>query len=243
MKKNILTLAFLLCAVTVFGQNKQEVVRLKNGSVVKGTVVGEVSDSIAVQAADGSLFIFATSEIAERTQGAATPLAHSVNRPSVAQKPLAVQADGGAQYVYIQPEKSPALAGILSYLFPGAGQFYYGNSRLGWTDLAEHATCLVLMEGGQLLYNNYSETNAEVAMTGSRMYLVGLIWGVVNQICSIVDAVKGTKAYNRENGYAMYNVGGGVSVGARPQLTYERPEYAMQVPNTLNAGMGFRITF
>ena len=58
-----------------------------------------------------------------------------------------------------------------------------------------------------------------------------------------MDAVKGTKAYNRENGYAMFDVGGGVSVGARPQLTYERPEYAMQVPGTLNAGMGFRITF
>ena len=29
----------------------------------------------------------------------------------------------------------------------------------------------------------------------------------------------------------------------RPQLTYEHPEYAMQVPGTLNAGMGFRITF
>jgi len=81
------------------------------------------------------------------------------------------------------------------------------------------------------------------ARTGVGLVLVGTVWGVVNQICSIVDAVKGTKRVNRENGYAMFDVGGGVSVGARPQLTYERPEYAMQVPNTLNAGMGFRITF
>ena len=61
MKKTIITLAFLLCAVTVFGQNKQEVVRLKNGSVVKGTVVNEANDSIAMQTADGSVFFFSRS--------------------------------------------------------------------------------------------------------------------------------------------------------------------------------------
>jgi len=48
---------------------------------------------------------------------------------------------------------------------------------------------------------------------------------------------------NRENGFAMFNVGGGVSVGARPQLTYEQPEYAMHIPASLNAGMSFRIAF
>ena len=67
MKKSILTMAFLLCAVAVFGQNKQEVIRLKNGSTVKGAVVGERNDSIAVKTADGSTFIFATSDITERT--------------------------------------------------------------------------------------------------------------------------------------------------------------------------------
>ena len=244
MKKTILTMAFLLCAVAMFGQNKQEVVRLKNGSVVKGAVVGEANDSIAMQTADGSVFIFAASDVTERTQEASVPEAHSVHRPAAAAKePVSVPAEGTQQYVYIQPEKSPALAGILSYLFPGAGQFYYGNKTLGWTDLAENVTCLVLMEGGKLLYNNYAETNKDVAMTGSRMYVIGLIWGVVNQICSIVDAVKGTKAVNRVNGYAMYPIGNGVSVGARPQLTYERPEYAMHVPSSLNAGMGIRIAF
>ena len=66
MKKSIITLAFLLCAVAVFGQNKLEVVHLKNGSVVKGAVVGEKNDSIAVQASDGSVFIFATNDITQR---------------------------------------------------------------------------------------------------------------------------------------------------------------------------------
>ena len=258
MKKTILIMAFLLCAVAVMGQNKQEVIRLKNGSTVKGAVVGEVNDSIAMQTADGSVFIFATGDIAERTTES-TSLArqveaqqavsvHSVTQRGVATaqqgmtaKPAPAMGSDGVQYVYVQPEKSPALAGILSYLFPGAGQFYYGNNQLGWTDLYEHVACLVLVEGGRQLVARTN--NDEIALYGAGMILVGGVWGVVNQICSIVDAVKGTKRVNRENGYAMFDVGGGVSVGARPQLTYERPEYAMQVPGTLNAGMGFRITF
>ena len=253
-------MAFLLCAVAVMGQNKQEVIRLKNGSTVKGAVVGEVNDSIAMQTADGSVFIFATGDIAERT-AEATSLARQVEaqqaasaqsvtqrgvataQSGVTAKPAPVMGSDGVQYVYVQPEKSPALAGILSYLFPGAGQFYYGNSRMGWIDFSEHVTCLVMMELGQRIYNANVDTNTDNAAVGLSMYLVGTVWGVVNQICSIVDAVKGTKRVNRENGYAMFDVGGGVSVGARPQLTYERPEYAMQMPGTLNAGMGFRITF
>ena len=251
MKKNILTLAFLLCAVAGFGQNKQEVIRLKNGTVVKGAVVGEANDSIAMQTSDGSVFIFANSDITERMQDdATTVVTHSVTaqptptspRQTVAPKSAPVTTEQ-PQVVYIQPEKSPALAGILSYLFPGAGQFYYGNNKLGKTDLAEHITCLVLTEGGKYLYNRFEGENDEVAATGLRCYVVGLIWGAVNQICSIVDAVKGAKAFNHENGYTMYDVGGGVSVGARPQLTYEHPEYAMQIPNSLNAGIGFRIAF
>ena len=78
MKKSILTLAFLLCAVAVFGQNKREVIRLKNGTVVKGAVVGEANDSFAMQTADGSVFFFAADDITERPEYA-MQVPHSLN--------------------------------------------------------------------------------------------------------------------------------------------------------------------
>jgi TM2 domain. len=242
MKQYILTFAFLLSAVAVFGQNKQEVVRLKNGSVVKGTVVGERNDSIAVKTADGSTFIFATSDITERT-AEATSLAQRVA--------ASAQADAQPQVVYIEHEKSPALAGFLSFLVPGVGQFYNGNNQGGWIDLGESVVSYALMYGGyrSLLTNatRYNETGNNQYLvkgqTGLWIFLAGLGWSAVNGVCSIVDAVKGAKAVNRENGYAMFDVGGGVSVGARPQLTYEQPEYAMHIPASLNAGMSFRIAF
>ena len=99
MKKMLLSLLFLLWAVVMFGQNKQEVVRLKNGSVLRGQVVGEMGDSIALQGADGSLFIFATSDITERTKEAVrqtTVTAHSVTGPkamSLSSDTLEVKTD------------------------------------------------------------------------------------------------------------------------------------------------------
>lgn len=70
MKKTVSCLLLLLCTLAVFGQSPREVIRLKNGSVLKGEVVGELSDSLALQGADGSMFIFAISDIAERTKEA-----------------------------------------------------------------------------------------------------------------------------------------------------------------------------
>ena len=242
MKKTIITLAFLLCAVAVFGQNKQEVVRLKNGSTLKGTVVGEVDDSIAVKSTNGSVFFFATSDITERT-AEATSLAQQVA--------ASAQADAQPQVVYVKQKKEPGLAGFLSFLVPGVGQFYYGNNHAGWIDLGEavvsdamiiggYLSCGVnavrYQETGRLMYQSKAETSACICIAGT-------IWSLINGIWSIVDAVKGTYAVNHENGYAMFNVGGGVSVGARPQLTYEQPEYAMHIPASLNAGMSFRIAF
>ena len=242
MKRFLFMMAFLLCAIVVCGQNKQEVIHLKNGSIVKGAVIGELNDSIAVKTADGSTFIFAASDIKERT-AEATSLAQQVA--------ASAQADVQPQVVYIEHEKSPALAGFLSFLVPGVGQFYNGNNQGGWIDLGESVVSYALMYGGyrSLLTNatRYNETgNSQYLIkeeTGAWMFLAGLVWGITNNIWSIVDAVKGAKAVNRENGFAMFNVGGGVSVGARPQLTYEQPEYAMHIPASLNAGMSFRIAF
>ena len=242
MKKQSVLIVILFCATSLFGQNMQEVVHLKNGSVVKGAVVGEMNDSIAVQAADGSLFILATSDITQREN---VPLAQQVAAATLE------QTNAQQQVIYVEKEKSPALAGLLSFLIPGLGQFYYGNNQGGWIDLGEALASEALVIGGYLSCGinatRYQQTGGEFyqrkATAGAWVFLAGLAWSTANGICSIVDAVKGTKAVNRENGYAMYDVGGGVSVGARPQLTYEHPEYAMHMPNSLNAGMSFRIAF
>jgi len=67
MKKCVFTLVLLLSQAVLHAQEvKTEVFHLKNGSVIKGAVVGEMGDSIALRGTDGSVFIFATGDVTKR---------------------------------------------------------------------------------------------------------------------------------------------------------------------------------
>ena len=220
MKKILLfVVAIMLSATCAFAQKVQDVVYQKNGSVIRGTITElKPSESVAIQTADGSIFVYKIDEV-ERT---------------------AVE-DAFVPASSVTPLKSPPLAGILSFLVPGAGQFYYGNDKQGWIDLSETIVTGVTMWGcQQYVANTKSESGAS---TAALIYLTAGVWYVVNDICSVIDALKGTRAVNRENGYAMIDVGNGVSVGCRPSLSYEVPEYSCHMPGGVSTGMSFRIAF
>lgn len=88
MRKCVFMLVLLLCAAGLHGQEvKTEVFHLKNGSVVKGAVVGEMGDSIALRGTDGSIFIFATGDVTKRALTDATKQAQAVTEK------LELQAD------------------------------------------------------------------------------------------------------------------------------------------------------
>ncbi|MBQ6988649.1 MAG: hypothetical protein IJN45_05820, partial [Alistipes sp.] len=66
MKKFIISLAVCIMAFasTAFSQNLQEVVYLKNGSIIKGIVVEQVPGvSLKLKTYDGSIFVYQMSEI------------------------------------------------------------------------------------------------------------------------------------------------------------------------------------
>lgn len=69
MKKFVIMMLLLVGSLGVFAQNWQEVVYLKNGSVVRGVVVEQVPGaSLKIQTADGSLFVFQMSEVDKITK-------------------------------------------------------------------------------------------------------------------------------------------------------------------------------
>ncbi|MFA6745470.1 MAG: hypothetical protein WCR94_06895, partial [Bacteroides graminisolvens] len=65
MKKALLVLFLIIGSITVsIAQNVQEVVYLKNGSVVRGSVIEQVPNvSLKIQTADGSVFAYQMSEV------------------------------------------------------------------------------------------------------------------------------------------------------------------------------------
>lgn len=223
MKKIILSLTLTLCVTLSFAQAMQDVVYLKNGSIIHGTITQLVpNEKVTISTADGSMFVYDMDEVDKIT------------------KEQAVAQPGASR-------KNPAVAGLLSFLVPGSGQLYNGDTNLGIVDICEGVGAFCVYElGGNMLLRHYDENSTiqdTKAVLGSWMVIGGMIWYIANDICSIVNAVKGAKIVNQENGYAMYDLGKGVSVGCRPNIGYERPQYACNMPCSFNSGMSFRIAF
>lgn len=70
MKKLFLFLVtFVLMGQFAYSQKQQEIVYLKNGSVIRGTVIEQVPNkSIKVQTADGSIFVYQMNEVEKMTK-------------------------------------------------------------------------------------------------------------------------------------------------------------------------------
>lgn len=70
MKKLILLFALLLCStISVFAQNYQEVVYLKNGSIIRGVIIEQIPNvSLKIQTPDNSLFVCQMSEVEKITK-------------------------------------------------------------------------------------------------------------------------------------------------------------------------------
>ena len=106
-KKYLALLSFVFISSLVLAQtNLQDVVYLKNGSVVRGVIIEQVpNQSIRLQTTDGNIFAFQMDDIERLTRE---------------------QRLGNNQSV-----KSPGLAWCLSFLMPGVGQFYNGDPGKG----------------------------------------------------------------------------------------------------------------
>jgi TM2 domain-containing membrane protein YozV len=93
-------------------------------------------------------------------------------------------------------EKSPFLAGFLSWIIPGAGQFYNGDIGGGFLFLGCNILCNSMwMSAIESDRYGYTYINNETAFT------VGIIGAIVVNISSIVNASKVAKKVNIARGY------------------------------------------
>lgn len=66
MKKILLSLLFLAFAIAGFAQSTRDVVKLKNGSVVKGIITEmKPNQSVKLTTSDGSVFVYSMDEVEE----------------------------------------------------------------------------------------------------------------------------------------------------------------------------------
>ena len=69
MKRIFFVFALLIVGLSVSAQTVQEVVYLKNGSIVRGVIIEQVpNESLKIQTADGSIFVYKLEEVEKMTK-------------------------------------------------------------------------------------------------------------------------------------------------------------------------------
>ena len=96
------------------------------------------------------------------------------------------------------PKKSPFLAGFLSFLVPGVGQFYNGDVGGGFIWMGLNIVCnSVWMSSFKM------DSYGNVSTVDNTAFSIGLISALVVNIASIIDAAHGAKKVNIARGYRL----------------------------------------
>jgi hypothetical protein len=131
----------------------------------------------------------------------------SESRVGVVVAPFATDAELAQQAA---TRKEPALAGVLSWIIPGVGSFYAGNSRHGTIHLGIGIVSFVMMiAGAASAVETYNFSTGEYeGGGGAGLMVVGYLAYVVNDIWSIFTAV-----FDAQKANAGTSSGGGRVVG------------------------------
>lgn len=168
--------SMLFCGTAVAQNNMKDVVYLKNGGVVKGLIVEQVpNQSIKIQTADGSIFVYEMKDIEKMTKEMATN-----------------QYNGNGTQI-----KSPGAAWALSFFICGAGQMYNGQWGKGVAMLLSGPVLISL--GSALSYN----TEGWSMLVGSAAALGVWIWSQADAYSTAKRINAQGFAFNFEGGQQL----------------------------------------
>lgn len=182
--KNLMLAVFVLALAGVCS-GQQDIVYLKNGSVIHGTVVETIPDSIVkVQTTDGSVFVWRMNDV-EKISKEILP---SEEEPSPPTNPVKMK----------RRHKNPYVAGVLSFLLPGAGQYYNGEISKGLAMTAVRIIGVAMMLNGTATNTTYYGGYYYQETVATPGYWVGLAINVGSFIWSVIDAPVSSGRINRE---------------------------------------------
>jgi hypothetical protein len=245
MRKLITFLAFAF--ILTFGNNLiaqtsyQDVVYLKNGSVVKGIIIEQTLNvNLKLKTSDGSLFVFEMKDIEKITKEAV-----GVNRNDTTQSNI---DDSYSIKTTAKNFRDPTVSTVLSFLIPGVGQFYNGQTGKGVGFLLWNIGSYCLMYASILSmykiddYGNYTikENNRDWAMIG----LISGFSGIACWIASMIDANKSAKAINRQLGFASIQLGERTNLSFNPDFKLVN-NYSSINSNSISPtyGLNIRLSF
>ena len=173
----IFSLTALAMHSPLSAQKIEDVIHLKNGETVRGTIVEQIpGESLKIQTAAGSVFVYTIYEIAEITR-----------------EPVMKMEEGFIK----SKKKNPWLASGLSLLIPGTGQFYNDQYNKGLPQLGVAVAGAGLMwwavRDNYESYESYEENpswnpldwideegNDKLFYFGTPLWLGSLVWSVID---------------------------------------------------------------
>ena len=135
-------------------------------------------------------------------------------------------------------ERSPALAGFLSFLAPGVGQFYNGDNTAGWLFLGSYVLCnIVWMTSARTVtHHTIWGTYQETTFNGGQ-FLIGFLGATTVNIWSIIHASRGARNVNIARGFRLAD---NTYLQIQPALIQSND---LATNQKLNYGMSFRLNF
>jgi len=166
-------------------QGYEDVLYLKNGSIIKGIVIEQIpNQSIKIQAKDGSIFVYNIAEV------------EKVTKEKTGNNVSDISNLNDSKY------KNPGTALLWSILIPGAGQFYNGQYGKGLLMLGIDAVAFAAISTyGYSTYTSYYGYYSSTEPTD--VFYIGMAAILANSLWSILDASKSAKEINRKNGLAL----------------------------------------
>ena len=189
-----------------------DVVELANGSVIRGTIIEQIpNQSIRMQTGDGSIFVFAMSDVVRISREAGAPSTAVVT--PVAPPPAAAPQPTYGQAAYNQPApyrpgvplgpdgipevKSPSTATLFSVFIVGGGQFYAGETGKGLMLLA--AAVVIPYAAATYYVNNTLDCafGSSCDGSGTGVLYAGYAAGLAIWAYGIYDASDAARRANR----------------------------------------------
>ena len=176
-----------------------DVIYLRDGKIVRGKILEKTDSFLIVRASDGSISTFQADQIAATiqeeaglgtggglsrgTEGGGSSIGTGGNRSSIA-------------------EKNPQLAMLFSFIIPGAGQVYNGQTIKGGMYFGGAVSGIVVWSNFNTVSSSGDILSGNFNVKGpSPIRYVGLLIWAGAWIGSIYDAGKSANEINKKNGY------------------------------------------
>ena len=228
----VASLTAFVATAPLFAQPLEDVVYLKDGTIIRGTIIEQIpGESLKIQTQGGSMFLYALEEIAKIVK-------EPVLEPEVKAEPDPKPDDTTDEKVKIvqvpvlvkAKQKEPWLAFALSFVLPGTGQFYNDQYTKGALQLG------AVMAGAGLVFvgvqDNYKawdgpwidpdQDNNRIGVPGGILWACTHLWSIIDAPLSAIRINEQSQQPEPTYGHLLEFDGDRVTLGVDPVVWPDR---------------------